>query len=209
MDAVVSDPPYGTDAPKDGYGRRAFGGQHIQGDEDLGVLSAVIPEFRRVLSSPNAWIAIFCSPKKRREAEEVCRRGELVPMHEIVWDKKSPGLGGGIRYQHETVLLCSFGKPKGRCSIFSVHREWVPNFPRKLHPHQKPVGLLSNLIRYASDPQGTILDPFMGSGSTAIAAVELGYNFIGIESDPNHFAVAESRIAAAQAEAASRLPLIA
>jgi site-specific DNA-methyltransferase (adenine-specific) len=198
VDAVVADPPYGTDVPKDGYGRRHLGGRHIAGDDSLAALASVIPEFRRILASPNAWVAIFCSPKKRHETESVCRAVGLMPINEVVWDKKQPGLGGGIRYQHETVLLCSFGKPKGRCPIFSVHRESVPNSPRKLHPHQKPIGLLSGLIRYTTDADATILDPFMGSGSTGLACLDTERDFIGIERDPAYFAIASKRIAAAR-----------
>lgn len=68
------------------------------------------------------------------------------------------------------------------------------------HPVQKPVGLMRWCIeRLKLKPGSTILDPYMGSGTTGIAALELGHNFIGIESDPIHFATARARLAAAQA----------
>ena len=50
------------------------------------------------------------------------------------------------------------------------------------------------LCRLVTPPSGTVLDPFMGSGSTGIAASQEGFNFVGIELDPDYFAIAEQRI---------------
>lgn len=66
------------------------------------------------------------------------------------------------------------------------------------HPNEKPVGLMEKLITVCSSPGDTVLDPFMGSGTTGVACVKLGRNFIGIEIDPTYFAIAQKRIAAAQ-----------
>jgi site-specific DNA-methyltransferase (adenine-specific) len=63
----------------------------------------------------------------------------------------------------------------------------------KLHPTEKPVPLLKELIENSTQPGQTVLDPFMGSGSTGQAAIESGRKFVGIELDPVYFAVAENR----------------
>lgn len=63
-----------------------------------------------------------------------------------------------------------------------------------LHPTQKPVALLEYLIRTYTDEGQTVLDNTMGSGSTGVAAVNTGRNFIGIERDEAYFKIAESRI---------------
>lgn len=69
----------------------------------------------------------------------------------------------------------------------------------RAHPTQKPVSLMAWCMEKASIPQGaTILDPFMGSGTTGVACVKTGRNFIGIEIDPDYYAIAEKRIAEAQ-----------
>jgi hypothetical protein len=65
------------------------------------------------------------------------------------------------------------------------------------HPTVKSTDLLSWLIRLISDPGDTILDPFAGSGSTGLACLNTGRSFIGIESDPAYFAIAQRRLAAA------------
>jgi site-specific DNA-methyltransferase (adenine-specific) len=62
------------------------------------------------------------------------------------------------------------------------------------HPTLKPIALMSYLCRLVTPPGGIVLDPFMGSGSTGIAALEEGFVFIGIERDADYFVIAESRI---------------
>jgi len=64
------------------------------------------------------------------------------------------------------------------------------------HPTVKPVELMKYLIKLITPPGGTVLDPFNGSGSTGMAAVELGHNYIGCELDPAYVDIANKRIAA-------------
>jgi site-specific DNA-methyltransferase (adenine-specific) len=64
----------------------------------------------------------------------------------------------------------------------------------KLHPTQKPLPLMRWCIERISHPNDTIFDPFMGSGTTGVACMQLGRNFIGCEIDPKYFAIAEKRI---------------
>jgi DNA modification methylase len=68
----------------------------------------------------------------------------------------------------------------------------------RFHPTQKPVALLSHLIRAYTNEGELVLDNCMGSGSTGVAAVQTGRRFIGIEKDPSYFAIAKSRISEAQ-----------
>ena len=75
----------------------------------------------------------------------------------------------------------------------------------KLHPTQKPLPLMRWIIERQTNEGDTILDPFMGSGTTGVACVQTGRNFIGIEIDEGYFKIAEKRIADAQQQ--MRLPL--
>lgn len=82
-------------------------------------------------------------------------------------------------------------------------QEWT-NYPRqileiardssKLHPTQKPVALMEYLIRTYTNPGDVVLDNCMGSGTTGVAALNTGRQFIGIERDPTYFKVAENRM---------------
>ena len=69
-----------------------------------------------------------------------------------------------------------------------------------VHPTEKPVGLLSNLISSVTKPGDLILDPFAGSGSTLVAAKKTGRRFIGVELDDEYFAIAQRRIEEAVTE---------
>ena len=67
-----------------------------------------------------------------------------------------------------------------------------------LHPTQKPVGLMEYFIRTYTNPGDTVLDNTMGSGTTGVACVRTGRNFVGIESDEKYYSIAEKRIASAE-----------
>lgn len=68
------------------------------------------------------------------------------------------------------------------------------------HPTQKPLALMLHIVDSIVPPDGTCLDCFMGSGTTGVACMKLGRKFIGIEIDPNYFAIAAKRIAKAAEE---------
>lgn len=66
------------------------------------------------------------------------------------------------------------------------------------HPSPKPIEYMLKLVERTTNPGDTIFDPFMGSGTTGVACVQTGRNFIGCEIDPTYYAIAERRIAEAQ-----------
>lgn len=67
---------------------------------------------------------------------------------------------------------------------------------RNFHPTVKPIALMAYLCRLVTPPGGIVLDCFLGSGSTGIAALREGFNFIGIEVNPEYVEIARARIAA-------------
>ena len=71
---------------------------------------------------------------------------------------------------------------------------------KKYHPTQKPVRLLEDLIKTFSNEGDTVCDLTMGSGSTGVAAINKGRNFVGIEKDTGYFKIAHERITNAQKE---------
>ena len=87
---------------------------------------------------------------------------------------------------------------------YTNYPKLIISFPTKRngveHPTQKPVALYEYLIRTYTNPDDTVLDFCFGSGTTGVACVQLGLNFIGCELDPGYFAIAERRIAQAQAQ---------
>lgn len=67
-----------------------------------------------------------------------------------------------------------------------------------IHPTVKPLALMRHLVRLVTRKGGIVLDPFMGSGTTGVAALQEGMNFVGIERDPHYYEIASRRIAAAK-----------
>lgn len=69
------------------------------------------------------------------------------------------------------------------------------------HPHEKPLALLKGMLAHSTNPGDTVLDPFMGSGSTGVACALMGRKFIGIELDEKYFDMACTRIERAYRQA--------
>ena len=83
------------------------------------------------------------------------------------------------------------GEAFGEGSAITEHTERSGNF----HPTVKPLNLMTYLCTLVTPPFGTVLDPFMGSGTTGIAAKKLRFNFIGMEMNEEYYKIAEKRIA--------------
>ncbi|MDB5776684.1 MAG: putative methylase [Herbaspirillum sp.] len=88
--------------------------------------------------------------------------------------------------------------PKDVWSVSRLHRE---HRERADHPTQKPLEIIERMIRASCPPGGVVLDPFMGSGTTAVAAKQCGRQFVGFELNPDYCALIEKRLAAAPAPA--------
>jgi site-specific DNA-methyltransferase (adenine-specific) len=118
---------------------------------------------------------------------------------QLVWDKISPSRTRYYMKDSEFTLYLWKGRARditdGGCKrIFKMAR------PKDaVHPTQKPVELMAMYIRNSSKEGDTVLDPFMGSGTTMVAAIEQGRFGIGIELDPDHFEAACLRVQAAVA----------
>lgn len=114
----------------------------------------------------------------------------------VVWDKGSPGLGTGFRPQHELIIHLTKGKPtfydRSVGNVISAKRI---HSSRRLHQTEKPLDLLRALVRVTCPPNGVVLDPFCGSGSTLVAARDEGRRSIGIERDCDYCAVVRKRMA--------------
>jgi site-specific DNA-methyltransferase (adenine-specific) len=115
----------------------------------------------------------------------------------LVWDKSTGTPNRWYMKNCEFTLLVFRGhaQPINDCGARQLIR--CPNVIGGVHETQKPVALMAHYIGNSSAPGQRVLDPFMGSGSTGVAAVELGREFIGIERDERYFEIACKRIEAA------------
>lgn len=118
-----------------------------------------------------------------------------------VWNKNPSNRGA----QYEFIFERNGGKHYKVFTFYMVNSTVAAQMTRDVytgHPSQKPINLLRELIKGHTKAGATILDPFMGSGTTGVAAIQTGRNFIGIEIDPAYFEIAKRRIEEAQAQLA-------
>jgi site-specific DNA-methyltransferase (adenine-specific) len=204
-DAVISDPPYGI-----GY-EGAKGGVH--GDQSIEEATRGIPFMVDALKD-DAFMCLFTRWDveyewlSRLTARGLTRRGQKI------WVKHTStlvGRGGPVqRNQHENVIITSKGLPsphhwQDRVGITgevgrivkqdsSVFEHPVP--PARDHSTPKPVDLCERLVRSYCPEDGLVLDPYMGTGPMALAAIRSGRGYVGIEKEQAHFAVAVARVVA-------------
>lgn len=198
VDLVLCDPPYGM---KFRSNYRKVRHDAIANDEGVDWLPRFCDEMARVMK-PDSAAYLFCSFHQidvfKQEIERV-----LTLKNVLVWEKNNTSMGdlkGDFAPKVEFVILAH----KGRALIRGKRDPNIFRFARTgndLHPTQKPVDLCEYLADKFSDVGGVVLDPFMGSGTTGVAAVNTGRDFIGIEKDPGYFAIAERRIYEALDEA--------
>jgi len=173
VDAVITDPPYGIGANKQtlGKGKKEFA---RGGDWDESA-----PELALCVGAGK----LLCFWGGNYFADQL-----PVSNDWLIWHKKNDGRG----FSECELAWTNFGKQTRHIS-----HHWAGE--EKNHPTQKPLPIMHWCIEQAGNPQ-TILDPFMGSGTTGVAAIQLGRSFIGIEREPKYFDIACKRIEQAVAQ---------
>jgi len=188
IDAVVTDPPYGMDAQTDYRNRKR-------------TALAECNNFMPIIGDsepfdPSPWLAfpIVALFGANWYANRLPISGAW-----IVWDKLD-GLKSDRQVGFNDNSDCEFiWTNKGIAARILRHR-WMgcmkasEHRQRRIHPTQKPVALMVDIVGYLTIPTATVLDPFMGSGTTGVACVQMGRNFIGIEIDHGYFDIAKARI---------------
>lgn len=167
VDAVVTDPPYGIDvgAMSMGSGKKYTSFKKFDWDTSAPDVSH-LSVFPAIIWGGN-YFGLPASGKW------------------LSWDKMQSFSGADFELAWTNL--------EGPSKVFRMSRVEAHSNMDKKHPTQKPVALMQWCLGFLPDAQ-TILDPFMGSGTTGVAALQLGRKFIGIELDPDYFAIACKRI---------------
>lgn len=110
----------------------------------------------------------------------------------LVWDKQRIGMGYHYRSRHEYILF--FEKGKKKLNNLSIPDVLTYKAPYRKYPTQKPVDLLKVLIEQSSSKGDIVLDCFCGAGSTGVAAVQTGRNFVGCDISEEAFNITTNRI---------------
>ena len=194
IDMIIIDPPYSTPTIT-GFGRK-----QVKNVADLSIQETYMKclkiEFERILKD-NAPVFIFCDDKYYPSIYRAFYNWQSVQM--VVWDKGKIGMGKPFRKRHELIVYANRETVDYNRSEKITHYPTILNYKvvtkkEKVHPAQKPTELLEDLIVGFSNENDTILDCFMGSGSTGVACKNLNRNFIGIELDETYFNIAKERI---------------
>ena len=191
VDAIITDPPYGMDY-RSNYRKEKY--EKISNDNDLSFLDDFFQKCDKLLKD-DTHIYCFCS-WHHIDKFKIAFEKYFTLKNVIVWEKNNTSMGdlkGSYAPKHEFILFGHKGRRlrngKRLPDVLQANRTG-----NKLHPTQKPVSLLQIFIEQSSNKNEIILDPFMGSGSTGVAALNTNRKFIGIELDEKYFNIAKDRI---------------
>ncbi len=199
IDAVITDPPYIYSNKKE-YSGIAAGIQTYQNIEFMsdGFDLRILDECLRVLKKIN--IVLFCSreqlPIYYRYFEHRHCESQL-----LLWCKNNPAPACCGKYLSDTEYILYFYESSVESHFVTDHylmpaQRHSKNDPL-YHPTKKPTEILRDLIMATTKEGDIVLDPFMGSGSTAVACIETGRYFAGCERSENYCSICEQRIAMA------------
>jgi DNA modification methylase len=209
FDGIITDQPYGVD-----YRHGA-----IEGDEDPEPIAAAsCPKMARILKRDAFAVlhGVFKRVARNREADMVWRyhlSAAGLPMDDLaIWDKMGPSQGGHLMHHNEQIWICAKGAPKAQvwtdhwnltgrgvgalvskdCDLWSIPR--AKGEDDTGHPTPKPPALHMRQMVNFTPQGGLVLDPFMGAGTTAVAALRTGRRYVGIELERKWFEIAVRRV---------------
>lgn len=200
IDAIISDPPYGIDfcsSWTNNHDKIANDGF----EEFTEALPIWLAEFKRILTDTGCCCCCCCGggnkPVSQIFTMEVVKAGFHL-VQTLIWDKQTIGLGWRYRPSYETIIVFSkskdynwFDDSKKVSNIIRM-KNIIPQ--KGDHPTPKPIDLMRRLIRLHTMPDMTVLDPFLGGGTTAIAADIENRKCIGVELKEEYYNLARKRL---------------
>ena len=215
MDAVITDPPYGAQTHD---GVRSLGAADTaRGHNPIDFNCTDADALRDVFSlcKPRRWLVSLIEWRFASSLEAIPPEG-LAFIRLGVWVKLNPMPQlTGDRPGHGWEAIAIFHPPGekrwnggGASAVYEIGTSRYGYFGTSNHPTEKPLALGNKLVAQFTDRLETILDPFMGSGTTGVAAVQAGRKFIGIELDQKYFEIAVERIENAQRQSTLFAPTL-
>lgn len=208
VDHIITDPPYNISKDNNFVTMNNPRKGVDFGDWDRGQfdLYSWIPEYAKILNK-NGSMIIFCSYRFMSYLIDVLEsdQANMVVKDILIWQKSNP-MPRNIKRRYVQDMEFAiwavkknskwiFNKPDNVLYLRSIFTSSVVSGKEKLgHPTQKSFKVMDNIIKIHTNPGDTIIDPFMGSGSTGEAAICNKRNFIGIEYDENYYQIAKKRL---------------
>jgi len=214
IDLVLTDPPYNLRWKQsiELHGRKALYGHKIETEKwdvmDKILYQKLFKEFDRIVKD-NGSILMFTRSEYISWALESALGNNFDNKATIIWHKTNPV--PQVRKKNylssiETIFWAArWNDHKCNFTFNFKNQKEMHNFiemplcggkERTIHPTQKPIKLIEHLLQIHSNKNDLVLDPFLGSGTTAVACKELGRRYIGIEINPKYCDIARNRIKA-------------
>jgi DNA modification methylase len=214
IDLIVTDPPYNTgmkarEFPPNTYQRVKLDGffNDDYTDEDyFNLVNNCSKEFYRILKQDKP-IYVYMSWKKTGLWIDLLEKAGFSVKNVIVWDKVVHGLNyQNYAYTHEFIIYAIKGKYQvknkgiedsrnGRFKdVWSIQRETNTSQEEGHHETQKLLKVVKLPIKHGSEEGDLVFDPFMGSGTTAVASKELNRRYLGFEIDGNYINISNNRL---------------
>ena len=208
IDLVVTDPPYrvtskGCSGTMSGYWaeERTNKGK-IFDNNDIDI-EEYIHELYRILKD-GTHCYIMCNQLNLPHFLDVIGKSDFKYVKCLIWDKGNKICGRFYMNCFEYIIMLRKGRERqinlrGTPDILSIaNKKTKDKDGRNIHDSEKPISLMEILIKNSSNEGDVVLDCFMGSGTSGLAAMRCGRNFIGIEIDNKYFEIAQERIKDAQ-----------
>lgn len=205
IDLILTDPPYLIKETRaGGCSRLARTIQPVnnlikENGLDLGISLEILPEFVRVLKKINCYI--WCNKAQIPDYLDFFVRKHRCSFDMIIWNKTNPPPTFHNKYLSDKEYCLYFRKgaycqPVSYQAAKTVYYQPLNTEDKKRygHPTIKPLNIIKTLIENSTKPGEIVLDPFLGSGTTAAACLKTGRRYIGFEKNPAYFETAEKRL---------------
>lgn len=216
VDHVISDPPYeshmhaakGEQRPADGATRkiRKDGARQIP-RLDFAAINEIRSDAAQLMTDcSRGWLLAFCTPEGIAPWRDAIEAAGARYKRACFWVKPDAapqfnGQGPSFAVEPFVAAWCGSGVSRwngGGGKNYLIEPRSAQKSESE-HPTEKPLALMLRILDLFTDPGELICDPFMGSGSTGVAAIKLGRGFVGIERDPKYFDIACRRLSDALA----------
>lgn len=196
VDSIVTDPPYGISYKSNRRKDKSQQKDVIANDGNPFIW--FLFDAARVLKEGGC-LVLFCEWKHSDVFRMAIEVAGLKVKSQAIWDRDWHGMGdlkGSFAPMHDVIWFAVKGEgfrfPGKRPKSVLRHRRIGGD--QLLHPTEKPVSLMAELVESVTPKGGVVLDPFAGSGATCVAAKMCGFDFIGVELDEKYAKIASDRV---------------
>lgn len=211
IDLIITDPPYcfskHNGKMQRGENEKTFSGSSLYDYNTDDGMCRIKEQFnrddiyrwldmtKRLMKKMNAYI-FCCEDQIPAYGEWAVQNGYKFAI--LIW-QKSLGIINKRRFAQDTefiIRIYDLGTGLNSVDDCELYSRVIttPSLHKKEHPTQKPIGIMERFVRLSSREGDVVLDPFLGSGTTAVAAKRLGRKYIGIENNERFFRIAENRL---------------